>query len=904
MCLLKVRGRTLEVLEIPALVMQPCAGMSWQPVLHSAALPGGSGEYAGWQSPPSTASSIQSSIQSNTQHITSSTDSTHRTPFTTSNLIISMELQDYEPRKTTLVGAPAASSSRQPATHNNIIPKQSLQLRLQKRLLAHKPASQLDNFYTPKNDFFYSKSPYLGLDSKRREIRLIKVSPRRSYAEHIKANPKWAPINSDNGQPLTLSRNALSNLISSHRDFDISDPQSPLIACELVDKVPLSKVDCSYCTLSYFAGKPTETALILVDGLPFNAFANLEHALEHALNYWTSRNPEKDLLLWVDQICINQRDHVERASQVGMMRDIYRRSDETLICLSTPHSADCLAWIPRDPPGKSGVWSSPVGARENFNAVYKLKRELRERLLPTEMIYLGASTRAAVQKDTDSWFDSLLAFFGSHWWRRSWVYQEFIASHRFHFLSGSVSVHWTKLFPLVEWVCSDLDEFLDSMIAELKDGKRTYYVDHNTRQNTWERSQTDTQGRLPPGWERREYDPRRSEKKKILKTLESQRKHVTELIDLIKMQSQANEAINNCEKRRKNGGSFNLKSKFDEMRSTYIQRQFLRGISPVIDGLKSQITSLRQSGSSLWHEDLNTQLRELNKLRRNLDIEYKYHISNTSQRKIERIETLQNRFRALNLSTVSSMLEGKKNARKASDLKVLLRHSRNCDASDPRDRVYAFLGLAHKAYAIVPDYSAENTVAHVLMNIARKIIENERTLSILEHVHHGRDKLGSFLPTWVPDWTSREVDCGLNIFLNSDPQYEPFNASKGLPAKAEFRIDETNEANLDLKVQGVLIDVLYEHGNSIPNFPSLQLFKMPSGLWIITPKSALLEDEVWVFYGASKPVLLRPEGDNMYGFLGEVLVLKQDGAVSDIMFGSMIELVEQGRAETKEIWLV
>ena len=67
-------------------------------------------------------------------------------------------------------------------------PATDLEIRLRKRGLDNK-TSKYDNFYTPQNDFFYDNSPYLPLNSKRREFRLLRVFPPKSYGEHIKANP-------------------------------------------------------------------------------------------------------------------------------------------------------------------------------------------------------------------------------------------------------------------------------------------------------------------------------------------------------------------------------------------------------------------------------------------------------------------------------------------------------------------------------------------------------------------------------------------------------------------------------------------------------------------------------------------------------------------------------------------
>jgi hypothetical protein len=62
-------------------------------------------------------------------------------------------------------------------------------------------------------------------------------------------------------------------------------------------------------------------------------------------------------------------------------------------------------------------------------------------------------------------------------------------------------------------------------------------------------------------------------------------------------------------------------------------------------------------------------------------------------------------------------------------LKELLDHSRNCNTSDPRDRIFAFVGLADSAYDIIPNYSHD--IDRVLIDATIKIIETECSLEVL-----------------------------------------------------------------------------------------------------------------------------------------------------------------------------
>ncbi len=71
----------------------------------------------------------------------------------------------------------------------------------------------------------------------------------------------------------------------------------------------------------------TDAEPMLVDGRPFNAFANLVHAIDQVYHHWQLKNPDKVLYLWAVQICINQHDQEERTKPVaGMMRNIYNRA--------------------------------------------------------------------------------------------------------------------------------------------------------------------------------------------------------------------------------------------------------------------------------------------------------------------------------------------------------------------------------------------------------------------------------------------------------------------------------------------------------------------------------------------------------------------------------------------------
>ena len=94
-----------------------------------------------------------------------------------------------------------------------------------------------DNFYTLSNVDFYANNLYSDLDHVAQEIRLLELTLGK------------------NGGPLRVILRS-SCLTSSIFPF------------------------LSYCAISYCAGTDTETEMIYVEDIPFNAFANLASAIK------------------------------------------------------------------------------------------------------------------------------------------------------------------------------------------------------------------------------------------------------------------------------------------------------------------------------------------------------------------------------------------------------------------------------------------------------------------------------------------------------------------------------------------------------------------------------------------------------------------------------------------------
>jgi hypothetical protein len=124
------------------------------------------------------------------------------------------------------------------------------------------------------------------------------------------------------------------------------------ISCTL-EEVDLDDSTLKFQALSYVWGDPGELASIFVDGKTLEVDQNLRNALLRLRTNtlfcckMTSANscktpgplgPLRDQFaspqrLWIDSICINQKDEIEKAEQVGMMKDIYRRASRVIVWL-------------------------------------------------------------------------------------------------------------------------------------------------------------------------------------------------------------------------------------------------------------------------------------------------------------------------------------------------------------------------------------------------------------------------------------------------------------------------------------------------------------------------------------------------------------------------------------------
>lgn len=78
---------------------------------------------------------------------------------------------------------------------------------------------------------------------------------------------------------------------------------------------------------------------------------------------------------------------------------------------------------------------------------------------------------------------------------------------------------------------------------------------------------------------------------------------------------------------------------------------------------------------------------------------------------------------------------------------------RNLDATDPRDKIFAFLSLATDNLGLIPDYHA--SVETVFLDATKRMMIQYDSLAVLSHCQDPADTKIPGLPGWVPDFSVR-----------------------------------------------------------------------------------------------------------------------------------------------------
>ena len=176
--------------------------------------------------------------------------------------------------------------------------------------------------------------------------------------------------------------------------------------------------------LSYTWGPPAidERWNITLHGQRFRLTQNLDFALRHL------RQRDAKIVLWIDQVCIDQTDSDEKAHQVARMGLIYRLARNT------------VAWIGERRDGSDAA----VRTLRDVNAILHT-RIVQDDLDPAmDLANLGLPEAASLRwKKLHDLFAR--EWFAREWFARVWIIQEVALSHRVHVMCGPDVLSWDEV---------------------------------------------------------------------------------------------------------------------------------------------------------------------------------------------------------------------------------------------------------------------------------------------------------------------------------------------------------------------------------------------------------------------------------------------------------------------------
>lgn len=148
------------------------------------------------------------------------------------------------------------------------------------------------------------------------------------------------------------------------------------------------------------------------------------------------RQNAKELVLWVDAICINQEDEDEKAKQIMLLPQIFQRATCTLAVIAADNKSE-----------------QTVETLLQIAAVQAYGPDITK--WPQEVGFLRTRDRWIVKGvpayDSDFW-QSVEDFFRRPWFRRAWIVQEAIAARTVTLICGKWMFDWNVIRTAMEVV--------------------------------------------------------------------------------------------------------------------------------------------------------------------------------------------------------------------------------------------------------------------------------------------------------------------------------------------------------------------------------------------------------------------------------------------------------------------
>lgn len=182
-----------------------------------------------------------------------------------------------------------------------------------------------------------------------------------------------------------------------------------------------------YTALSYAWGDPTVTVPVILDNCLVHVTENLESGLRQLQASETGA-------LWVDALCINQKDDVEKSSQVQMMGSIYKHAIKVVVWLGPEQDDSGL--------GMSVIRDMGI-LRMKSPAFGLYTRPLEDGVFKASMERLCGNATSVL---------AIYHILDRAWWKRLWVLQEIALAENAIIICGIHTVSWQELSAALELI--------------------------------------------------------------------------------------------------------------------------------------------------------------------------------------------------------------------------------------------------------------------------------------------------------------------------------------------------------------------------------------------------------------------------------------------------------------------
>ncbi|KAF7865872.1 hypothetical protein EAF04_006037 [Stromatinia cepivora] len=181
-----------------------------------------------------------------------------------------------------------------------------------------------------------------------------------------------------------------------------------------------------YCALSYVWGDPTPTNMLIIKGDDESYSLGITTNLSEALKSLQASPYGTDTYFWIDAICINQKDDIEKSWQVVRMKTIFGQA----ICVA--------AWLGVSTEDNENFFRAALTYSEFLVDIWHRDIQALEAKKRNDYIYSKKRQFAELHRDDgidEKLFSSVAR---KSWFQRIWILQELFVARRIMFVCGSI----------------------------------------------------------------------------------------------------------------------------------------------------------------------------------------------------------------------------------------------------------------------------------------------------------------------------------------------------------------------------------------------------------------------------------------------------------------------------------